>query len=68
MEKQGGMAFGFWKTATAVIEPDRLIVHMNVKDVSPTCFGASVLSSGPKCAGSKALACDKLLFTGFYNL
>jgi hypothetical protein len=24
MEKQGGMAFGFRKTATAVIEPDRL--------------------------------------------
>jgi hypothetical protein len=23
MEKQGGMAFGFRKTATAVIEPDR---------------------------------------------
>jgi hypothetical protein len=23
MEKQGGMAFGFWKTATAVIKPDR---------------------------------------------
>jgi hypothetical protein len=23
MEKQGGMAFGLWKTATAVIKPDR---------------------------------------------
>jgi hypothetical protein len=23
MEKQGGMAFGFWKTATAGIQPDR---------------------------------------------
>jgi len=23
MEKQRGMAFGFWKTATAVIKPDR---------------------------------------------
>ena len=23
VEKQGGMAFGFWKTATAVIKPDR---------------------------------------------
>jgi hypothetical protein len=23
MEKQGGMAFGLWKTATAVIAPDR---------------------------------------------
>jgi hypothetical protein len=23
MEKHGGMAFGFWKTATAVIKPDR---------------------------------------------
>jgi hypothetical protein len=23
MEKQGGMAFGFWRTATAVIKPDR---------------------------------------------
>jgi hypothetical protein len=22
-EKQGGMTFGFWKTATAVIKPDR---------------------------------------------
>ena len=25
MEKQRGMAFGFWKTATAVIKPDRWI-------------------------------------------
>jgi hypothetical protein len=25
MEKQGGMAFGYWKTATAVIEQDRYI-------------------------------------------
>jgi hypothetical protein len=25
VEKQGGMAFGFWKTATAVIKPDRQI-------------------------------------------
>jgi hypothetical protein len=24
VEKQGGMAFGLWKTATAVIKPDRL--------------------------------------------
>jgi hypothetical protein len=24
MEKRGGMAFGIWKTATAVIKPDRL--------------------------------------------
>jgi hypothetical protein len=23
MEKQGGMAFGLWETATAVIKPDR---------------------------------------------
>jgi hypothetical protein len=23
MEKQGGMAFGFWKMETAVIKPDR---------------------------------------------
>jgi hypothetical protein len=23
MEKQGGIAFGLWETATAVIEPDR---------------------------------------------
>jgi hypothetical protein len=23
VEKQGGMAFGFWNTATAVIKPDR---------------------------------------------
>ena len=23
MEKQEGMAFGFWKTTTAVIKPDR---------------------------------------------
>jgi hypothetical protein len=23
VEKQGGMAFGFWKTATVVIKPDR---------------------------------------------
>jgi hypothetical protein len=23
MEKQGGMAFGLWKTATAVMKPDR---------------------------------------------
>ena len=23
MEKQGGMAFAFWKTVTAVIKPDR---------------------------------------------
>jgi hypothetical protein len=28
MEKQGGMAFGFWKRATAVIKPDRYI-HFN---------------------------------------
>jgi hypothetical protein len=26
MEKQGGMAFGFRKTATAVIKPERWIV------------------------------------------
>jgi hypothetical protein len=25
MEKEGGMAFGFWKTATAVIKPDRWV-------------------------------------------
>jgi hypothetical protein len=29
MEKQGGMAFGFRKTATAVIKPDRLIDRPN---------------------------------------
>jgi hypothetical protein len=27
MEKQRGMAFGFRKTATAVIKPDRWIIH-----------------------------------------
>ena len=25
VEKQRGMAFGFWKTATAVVKPDRQI-------------------------------------------
>jgi hypothetical protein len=28
MEKQGGMAFGFWKTATAVIKLEREIGSM----------------------------------------
>jgi hypothetical protein len=27
VEKQGGMAFGFRKTATAVIKPDRYVDH-----------------------------------------
>jgi hypothetical protein len=30
MEKQGGVAFGFRKTATAVIEPDRQRYRYNV--------------------------------------
>ena len=30
MEKQGGVAFGFWKTATAVIKPDREVGYIKM--------------------------------------
>jgi hypothetical protein len=40
MEKQRGMAFGFRKTATAVIKPDRETEH------TLTCFDTTVSPSG----------------------
>jgi hypothetical protein len=30
MENLGGMAFGFWKMATAVIKPDRLLLLLSL--------------------------------------
>jgi hypothetical protein len=36
VEKQGGMAFGFRKTATAVIKPDGWIVDYNDPDTKKT--------------------------------
>jgi hypothetical protein len=38
MEKQGGMAFGFWKTATAVIKADKLIASQNIRVFSKSQF------------------------------
>jgi hypothetical protein len=36
MEKQGGMAFGFWKTATAVIKPESQLEERG------TCHGLGI--------------------------
>jgi hypothetical protein len=44
MEKQGGMAFGFRKAATAVIEPDISIYIY----IYPNCFPKRLIPNGSR--------------------